>query len=594
MVVDVSKRVDSLRSYMRENGMAAFIIVSSDPHSSEYVADKWKTREWISGFDGSAGTAVVTKDKALLWTDSRYWLAADKLFADSLFELMKEGASGTPTIAEWLCSNLDAGDVVGLDGTVCTIAEVDSWKNRLSQSGISLNVSNDPFDTLWSERPTMPLAPAFVLADEYAGETAASKLQRLRSALAQEGGDGMLVTMLDEIAWLTNLRGNDVQYNPVVVSYLLVTADKATLFTREQKISEQVLGYLRSQGYDVASYDAVWDTLATYDKANILLQPSKCNAAVLDKLNKNSVPLFKNSPVASMKAVKNSVEIEGFKKAMLSEGIAMVKLLYWLDRTMAQGDVLTELDVDKKLTELRSADKNFRGLSFATIAAYAENAAIVHYEPTEESNATLLPKGMLLLDCGGQYLCGTTDVTRTIPLGEVTQEEKEDYTRVLKGHISLAMAKFPKGACGTQIDVLARQWLWQAGQNYLHGTGHGVGHFLNVHEGPHQIRMNNVPAPLQPGMTVTNEPGLYKAGRHGIRIENTMLIVSDETTEFGDFCSMIPLTVCPIDKRAIITELLGTDAKNYLNSYHAAVCELLSPYFENEQLDYLKQLCAPL
>ena len=593
MAVDVSRRVDALRAYMDANGLAAFIIVSSDPHSSEYVADKWKTREWISGFDGSAGTAVITKEHALLWTDSRYWLAAEELFAQSQFRLMKDGAAGTPSIAEWLCENLAEGDVVGVDGTVCSLAEVSAWESRLSLCGIRLDVSSDPFDELWRDRPSMPMEPAMVLPLEYAGETASSKLGRLRRELAQQGACGMLVTMLDEVAWLTNIRGNDVQYNPVVVSYLLVTADTATLFVQEQKIPEQVQDYLVGQGYKTAPYSAVWDAIAAYDKENILLQPNRCNAAIVKKLNNNCKPLFSDSPVAAMKAVKNDVEIEGFKKAMLSEGVAMVKLLHWLEKSMPHGGI-TELDVDKKLTELRSADNEFRGLSFSTIAAYASNAAIVHYEPTEATNTALEQKGMLLLDCGGQYMSATTDVTRTIPLGTLSIEEKEDYTRVLKGHISLAMAKFPKGACGTQIDVLARQWLWQAGENYLHGTGHGVGHFLNVHEGPHQIRMNNVPAPLLPGMTVTNEPGLYKAGRHGIRIENTMLIVADVTTEFGDFCSMIPLTLCPIDKRPIIPELLGTEAKNYLDDYHARVYGLLSPYFEGEQLDFLKKLCAPL
>lgn len=594
MMMNIANRIDALRVYMREQGFVAFIVVSSDAHSSEYVAERWKTREWISGFDGSAGTAVITMDKALLWTDSRYWLAAENAFKNTEYELMKDGSPDTPSIAEWLCANLAAGETVGVDGNVCSIAEVDMWRNRLATSGIALDISKDPFDYLWSDRPDIPSGVAQILPVEYSGETAVSKLKRLRAALSRDGVDGMLVTMLDEVAWLTNMRGTDVQYNPVLVSYLLVTDTNAILFVQERKITEEVRCYLNEEGFDIAPYDAVWNALANYDKKTLLLNPAKCNASVQMHLNEKCEIVFKESPICFMKAVKNSVEIAGFKKAMLSEGVAMIKLLHWLSAAVRQGGV-TELDVDRKLTEYRSIDNAFCGLSFSTIAAYAQNAAIVHYEPTNESHATLLPEGFLLLDCGGQYMCGTTDVTRTITLGKLTCEEKEDYTRVLKGHISLAMAKFPKGTCGTQLDVLARQWLWQVGENYLHGTGHGVGHFLNVHEGPHQIRMNNVPTPLQPGMTVTNEPGLYKAGRHGIRIENTMLVVECLSTEFGDFYALEPLTVCPIDKKAILPELLSIEEREYIDNYHKRVWELLSPCIKDmELLAFLEELCAPL
>ena len=589
---EVQKRLKSLREFMQQHGsMDAFIIVSSDPHSSEYVADCWKSREWISGFDGSAGTVVVTADSAALWTDSRYWLAAEKQLAGSGIELMKDGAAGTPSITRWLGENLSEGAVVGVDGTVCSIAEVKAWGDELSAYGIEIRTSRDPFEVFWEGRPGIPDGKAFVLPLEYCGEKAAAKIERLRAALAEQGAGGMLVTMLDEVAWLTNLRGSDVEYNPVVVSYMLVTATEATLFVNEEKLTDDVKGYLSENNIMVAPYADVWGALNVYSHETILVQPNRCNSAVLDALNKECIPLFKDSPIAYMKAVKNEQEIVGFKRAMLSEGIAMVKLLHWLEGAVKNGNV-TELDVDVKLTEFRSEDKAFRGLSFSTIAAYGANGAIVHYEPTPQENATLMPKGFLLLDCGGQYLNGTTDVTRTIPLGELTQEEKEDYTRVLRGHISLAMAKFPKGTCGTQLDVLARQWLWQAGENYLHGTGHGVGHFLNVHEGPHQIRMNNMPAHLVPGMTVTNEPGLYKAGRHGIRIENTMLVTDYCSGEFGAFYALEPLTIVPIDKRAIVPEILGDDARDYLNEYHAMVYEKLSPYFDGELLEFLKGACA--
>ena len=586
----ICKRIELFRSYMSENGLDAFIVVSSDPHSSEYVADCWKSREWVSGFDGSAGTVVITADKALLWTDSRYWLAADKALAGTGVGLMKDGAPETPSITEWLCANLGNGNAVGIDATVCSIVEVNAWRAPLADSGIRLELVNDPFEALWTGRPSLPLSVAQIMPEETAGESAASKIGRLREKLHSLGIAGQVVTMLDEVAWLTNLRGEDVEYNPVLVSYMLVTDESAVLYIDERKLTPEVKGYLLSQGIATAPYGDIWQALRECDK-QVLLQPNKCNAAVGLILGDKAVTA--DSPVALMKAVKNGAEIDGFRKAMLSEGIAMVKLLRWLKPAVEQGGV-TELDVDRELTRLRGEDADFRGLSFATIAAYGANAAIVHYEPTPESNAALAARGFLLLDCGGQYAGGTTDVTRTIPLGELTDEEREDYTRVLKGHISLAMAKFPKGTCGTQLDVLARQWLWQAGENYLHGTGHGVGHYLNVHEGPHQIRMNNMPTHLQPGMTVTNEPGLYKAGRHGIRIENTMVVKHYRESEFGAFYELEPLTLCPIDTTPVVPEILGADATAYLNAYNAMVCETLSPHLNDEERIYLQEITRPL
>ena len=589
----IQNRVEKLRAFMQSENLDAFIVVSSDPHSSEYVADCWKSREWISGFDGSAGTVVVTADKALLWTDSRYWLAADKSLVGTGYELMKDGAAETPSITAWLCANLPEGARVGVDGTVCSIAETKAWNSELSAAGIMLAAVTDPFAVIWDGRPQLPMGMVEILPIEYAGEGAKEKLTRLRAALASQGVAGVLLTMLDEVAWMTNLRGCDVDYNPVFVAYMLVTENNATLFVPNEKITPTVKEYLSGEGIGLAHYDEVWSALREFEGESLLLQSNRCNRAVLENLNTACCPLFENSPVAMMKAVKNDVEITGFKKAMLSEGIAMVKLLRWLKPAVEQGGV-TELDVDNKLTEFRSVDENFRGLSFATIAAYGANAAIVHYEPTPADNATLAPRGFLLLDCGGQYLGGTTDITRTIPLGDLTDEEREDYTRVLKGHISLAMAKFPKGTCGTQLDVLARQWLWSAGENYLHGTGHGVGHFLNVHEGPHQIRMNNMPAHLLPGMTVTNEPGLYKAGRHGIRIENTMLVQHYCESEFGTFYELAPLTLCPIDTTPVVPEILGADTTAYLNAYNAMVREVLSPYLDEADRHYLNEITAPL
>ena len=589
----IQDRVGKLREFMRNGNLDAFIIVSSDPHSSEYVADCWKSREWISGFDGSAGTAVVTADKALLWTDSRYWLAAEKSLAGTGFELMKDGAADTPSITAWLCANLSEGARVGVDGTVCSIAETKAWNSELSVAGIVLEATTDPFATIWDNRPELPMGEVFQLPLEHCGESSHDKLARLRKALASQSADGVMLTMLDEVAWVTNLRGSDVDYNPVFVAYMLVTATDAKLFIKSAKVDADVKVYLANEGIELAEYGDIWQALREYDGASLLMQPNRCNRAVLENLNTACYPVFGDSPVAMMKAVKNDVEIAGFKKAMLSEGIAMVKLLRWLKPAVEQG-CITELDVDRELTILRGEDADFRGLSFATIAAYGANAAIVHYEPTPADNAVLQPRGFLLLDCGGQYVGGTTDITRTIPLGELTDEEREDYTRVLRGHISLAMAKFPKGTCGTQLDILARQWLWSAGENYLHGTGHGVGHFLNVHEGPHQIRMNNMPAHLQPGMTVTNEPGLYKADRHGIRIENTMLVKHYCESEFGTFYELEPLTLCPIDTTPVVPEILGADATAYLNVYNAMVCKTLSPYLNDEERTYLEEITRPI
>lgn len=593
MKQEIRNRVDALREYMSSQGLAAFIVVSSDAHSSEYVADYWKSREWLTGFDGSAGTAVVTMNDARLWTDSRYWLAAEQMLEGTGISLMKAGDNNTPSITEWLCEAFGEGVTVGIDGTVCTISETESWAAEFAPHNITLKTSCKPFEEIWHARPSIPMDVATIMPVELSGEEVCDKINRLRCELSKKNAAGMLVTMLDEIAWLTNLRGSDVDYNPVVVSYLLVTSATATLFVSPEKLTPEVVAHLSSAGISTAPYKDVWNALANYEHGTILLSPARCNSAVQECLNDACKIICADSPIAAMKAVKNPVEIDGFKKAMLAEGVAMVKLLRWLKPAVEQGGV-TELCVDEKLTTLRSEASSFKGLSFATIAAFGANAAIVHYEPTPESNATLQPRGFLLLDCGGQYTCGTTDVTRTIPLGPLTDEEKRDYTLVLRGHISLAQARFPLGTCGTQLDILARQWLWQAGENYLHGTGHGVGHYLNVHEGPHQIRMNNMPAPLLPGVTVTNEPGLYKAGRHGIRIENTMLVNHCLSTEFGDFCSMEPLTLCPIDTTAIVPEFLGTDAIAYLNSYHATVYEALSPYLEGDDLEFLKTACAAI
>ena len=608
---EICQRVRALRTYMQEKGLQAFIFPSTDPHCGEYVPEHWMTRQWISGFDGSAGTAVVTLEDAALWTDSRYFLAAADQLADTPFCLMKDGLEETPTISQWLkdkilnsqfiihnCSSQSKNSqfsipplgetegVIGVDGWVNTIADVRSLKDELEKAGLQLNIGGDPADELWENRPSIPTNPIEIQPLEYAGETCQSKISRLREALRQAGAEGTVVSQLDEIAWLLNLRGTDVHCNPVFVAYLLLTQSEATLFTNPVKITPEVASYLRENNINTLPYSAVTEALKAYKGDTIFLDPNTSNWNLLASLPESCKVVEHSSLIAPMKAIKNEAEIRGFRNAMIRDGVAMVKFLRWLKPAVAAGNE-TEISIDKKLTALRAEQKLFRDISFDTIAAYGPHGAIVHYEATPETDVKLEPKGLLLLDSGAQYQDGTTDITRTIALGPLTESEKLDYTLVLKGHIRLALTKFPKGACGTQIDALARYAMWQYGINFLHGTGHGVGSYLNVHEGPHQIRMNYKPAPLLPGMTVTNEPGIYRAGEHGVRIENTMIVQEYKKTEFGEFLQLEPLTLCPIDTTPIIWEMMLPDEIAYLNAYHKRVYEELSPYLNEEERNSL-------
>lgn len=589
----IRQRIASLREFMKKRELSAFIIPSTDPHSGEYVPERWKSREWISGFNGSAGTMVITLDKAGLWTDSRYWLAADEMLADTGIDLFKDRIPETPSIPVWLASVLPAGAVVGVDGEVNSITAVEDWRLQLQDNGLKLNTDYDPMAQLWKDRPDIPAAQAFILPVKYAGESVEDKLSRMRAAIAAHHAQGMLVTMLDEIAWLLNLRGDDVEYNPVFVSYLLLTDEDVTLFIRPQKLTAEVRDYLAACGVKVRGYEEVYDALTAYPKSSILMQADRCNYKAYSCMGKQCRVVRAESPILYAKAIKNEVEIAGFRRVMESEGVAFVKFLYWLKQAVKE-EKETEFSIDEKLTAFRAQDPMFRGLSFATIAGYKDHAAVVHYEATRESAYTLHPSGMLLLDCGGQYWDGTTDVTRTIVLGPLSQEEKEDYTRVLKGFIDLSRAIFPKGTYGTQLDAFARMPLWEAGINYLNGTGHGVGHYLNVHEGPHQFRMNYMPAPLLPGMNITNEPGIYKGGRHGVRTENTTLVVRDRETEFGEFYRFEQLTLCPIDKEAIVPQLLGKQDIEWLNRYHERVYARLNGHLNSIYRDFLAAACAPL
>ena len=575
---NINERVGKLRDYLRKNGLAAFIFPSTDPHQGEYVPEHWQTRKWISGFDGSAGTAVVTLSDAALWTDSRYYIAAEQQLRGTPFRLMKDGLAETPSITEWLCQQLTENNVVGVDGEVFTETEIEEMQAALGKAGIMLRTDLDPAEELWTDRPPIPKNKVEIQPLEFAGESAESKIERVRQALREQKANGILISQLDDIAWLLNLRGSDVHCNPVFVSYVLLTLDEVTLFIDSEKLDDSVKNYLNKIGVRVKPYGE-FQTLS--------ISPLKGE----DKAQKAS-PL-RGGLVGSLKSIKNAAEIAGFRRAMVRDGVAMVKFLHWLKPAVEAGGQ-TELSIDRKLTALRAKQDLYRGLSFDTIAAYGPHGAIVHYEATPETDAVLEPKGLLLLDSGAQYQDGTTDITRTIALGPLTDEERLDYTLVLKGHIRLALTRFPDGISGTQIDALARYAMWQHGINYGHGTGHGVGSYLCVHEGPHQIRHTWKPAPLHAGMTVTNEPGIYRQGKHGVRIENTMLIVEDGETEFGKFLRLEPLTLCPIDLTPVLWNMMTAEEVAYINAYHEKVYEELSPLLTEEERQWLKVQCVAM
>lgn len=592
---NINQRLASLREVMKREHLAAFIFPSTDAHQSEYVADHWLGRAWISGFNGSAGTAVVTMTSAALWTDSRYFLAAEEQLHGTEFKLMKLRIPGTPSIAEWLGKELAdvASPEVGLDGWVNSYAATSSLISDLRKAGgITVRTNLDPLAEIWKDRPSIPENPVEIQPLEYAGEDATSKIQRIRKALRTYHADGMLVSALDDLAWTLNLRGTDVHCNPVFVGYLLIASDKVSLFVDEAKVSAEVRAYLEAHGVSLYNYNKVEDGLKEYSEYNILLDGNE-TSYYLWKTVKCQEIVAKTSPIPAMKAVKCEAEIAGYRRAMLRDGVAMVKFLKWLVPAVEAGGQ-TEMSIDRKLTSLRAEQELFRDISFDTIAGYQAHGAIVHYEASPETDAPLKPEGFLLLDSGAQYQDGTTDITRTIALGPVTEEMKHIYTLVLKGHIQLELAKFPDGASGTQLDALARECMWREGLNFLHGTGHGVGSYLNVHEGPHQVRMEYMPAPLCAGMTVTDEPGLYLAGKFGVRIENTLLIKDYMETEFGKFLQMESLTLCPIDTAPIDVDMLLPEELNWLNSYHAEVYAKLAPYLDEEEQIWLKNATKPI
>ncbi|MEQ3275378.1 aminopeptidase P family protein [Bacteroides thetaiotaomicron] len=586
MKQSIKERIHALRMAFRPNNIKAFIIPSTDPHLSEYVAPYWMSREWISGFTGSAGTVVILMDKAGLWTDSRYFLQAEKELEGSGITLYKEMLPETPSITEFLCQNLKPGESVSIDGKMFSVQQVEQMKEDLAPYQLQVNLFGDPLKSIWKDRPSMPDAPAFIYDVKYAGKSCGEKVAAIRTELKKKGIYALFLSSLDEIAWTLNLRGSDVHCNPVIVSYLLVTQDEVVYFISPEKITQEVNEYLQEQQVSLRKYDEAESFLNSFAGENILIDPKKTNYAIYSAINPVCKIVRGESPVTLLKAIRNEQEIAGIHHAMQRDGVALVKFLKWLEVSVLSGKE-TELSVDRKLHEFRAAQPLYMGESFDTIAGYKEHGAIVHYSATEESDVTLQPKGFLLLDSGAQYLDGTTDITRTIALGELTEEEKTDYTLILKGHIALAMAKFPAGTRGAQLDVLARMPIWSHGMNFLHGTGHGVGHFLSVHEGPQSIRMNENPIVLQPGMVTSNEPGVYKAGSHGIRTENLTLVCKDKEGMFGEYFKFETITLCPICKKGIIKEMLTAEEVKWFNDYHRTVYEKLSPSLNEEEKKWL-------
>ena len=584
-----TEKLEALRQLMKAEGISAFITPSTDPHIGEYVPERWKSRRWISGFTGSAGTAVVTIDQAALWTDSRYFIQAAEQLAGSGFELMKEKIEGTPSITEWLGHVLPQGSVVAVDAWVNTAAEVESLENELKAYGLSLRTDLDPYATLWIDRPAIPQSKAFIQGLEFAGESATSKIQRIREKI---GNNAIILTSLEEVAWTLNLRADDVLYTPFVLGYVLITPTNTLLYICKEKVTPEVEAYLQTEGVGLREYDDIIADLQVLDMP-IYVQPEKANFAIYSAIK---TPIRKESVVEQMLIFKNETEIRCFRHAMEKDGVAMVKWIKWTLENVPKGGQ-TELSLSKKLEEFRAEQPLFKGISFESIMGYAHHGAIVHYDPTPETDIPVLPEGLLLIDSGGQYLDGTTDITRTIPLGPLTWEMRRDYTLVLKGWIRLGSAVFPKGTCGTQLDTLAREAMWKYGINYLHGTGHGVGQFMSVHEAIdlHQFRMQWRPTPLLPGMTITDEPGIYIEGSHGVRHEDTMLVVEAMSgITFGPYYTFEHLTLCPILTEPILIDMLTNEERTWFNTYQQGVYDRLAPLLDEEHKAWLKEVTQPI
>lgn len=590
MKEEIAKRLTALRDAMKQAGIAAIIIPQTDPHQSEYLADHWQARRYFSGFTGSAGSLVVTADSALLWTDSRYFIQAAAQLDGTGIELMKEGLPDTPDIISYLTRNLSPGATIGIDGWLFSTDAVAAMNASLTAKGLKLRTDFDPVDALWTDRPALPQTPIFVHDIKYAGRSAADKIADI---LAKTDADAVFVSALDEIAWTLNIRSRDVQCNPVATAYLYISGDGSVLLTDPAKVTPETAAHLQANGVKVAPYSTVGDFIASLPaNTAVLAEPAKTSQAVATALGDRMVKGV--SPIAMFKACKNDAQIRGTRSAMERDGVAMVKALMEIERMMQAGEELTEMGIAALLTRLRSEGELYFDDSFDTIAGFRDHGAIVHYSATPDTDATLSPDGLLLIDSGAQYLDGTTDITRTISLGNPTELQRHDFTLVMKGHIALASMVFPAGTTGHQLDAIARQFLWKEGLSYLHGTGHGVGHFLNVHEGPQSVRLNHVPTPLTPGMITSNEPGLYREGIHGIRCENLVLTIPAMTTDFGEFLRFETLTLCPFDRSLFDLSLMSDTEIEWVNTYHATVRERLTPMLTPGQAQWLADKTAPL
>ncbi|SHE39702.1 aminopeptidase P family protein [Clostridium fallax] len=587
--MNINERISKLRDLMKEKGLDAFIIPSSDNHLSEYVGNYFKCREWISGFTGSAGTVVITDKEAHLWVDGRYHIQADKQTKGTEYIVEKWGVPGVDNFSCWISKNLKKDDIVGFNGKVISYKTFEELKEKFEAKGIKIKVQDDLIDKIWKDRPSMPCSKLFIHDVKYSGKAAKEKIQEVRERLKEEGLTDYLLASLDDIAWLLNLRGDDVPHNPVFLSYLLMSMDNCTLYIDKRKIDDTIINYLKENGVDVKDYDDIKNDLETLNKdGKITFDGAKTNVWLEESIPDGLKIKDRRNITTELKAIKNKVELENLENCQVKDGVAMVKFIYWLTSNIGKIP-MDELLVSDKLEEIRrSMDKNL-GISFDSISAYGANAAMMHYKATEENKTNLEPRSFYLIDSGGQYLDGTTDITRTIVLGDLTEEEKMDFTSVLKGNIDLSLAVFLYGTTGSNLDVLARKPIWERGLDYRCGTGHGVGFLLNVHEGPQSFSMIPNTVKLEEGMVITNEPGIYKEGRHGIRTENMLVVRKHNETEFGTFLEFEPITYCPIDLRGIKVNMLTDEEKNWLNEYHSIVYKKLSSHLDGQELDWLKE-----
>ncbi|MCK8060124.1 MULTISPECIES: aminopeptidase P family protein [unclassified Fusibacter] len=585
----INQRVSELRNQMKAHGISCYIVPSFDAHQSEYVSDYFKSREWICGFTGSAGTAVITEYKARLWTDGRYHTQAETQLSDTPFELVKQGLPGEPTIAEWLGDNLYEGAVISFDGKCYSQSAFEQLLQQTKSKAFDFKIDLDLIDSLWTERPAFPMGRVIDFKLEYAGQSRTEKIERVRETMKKNAADAFILPNLDDIAWLLNIRGEDIQYCPFVISYVIITLDEVKLYVHSEKLDDEVKNSLKADRIDLLDYDSIFMDLDGMNHKKVIYDKHQISASLVGALPETVIHIDKGDEITKFKAVKSKEEIANIRNSQIKDGIALIYFLEWLYSEVKSGSI-TELDVADQLEKFRREQPLSMGPSFNTIAGYGENAAMMHYGATKDNHAVLKEKGFLLFDSGGQYLDGTTDITRTVALGELTDEERVDYTLTLKSHIGLSKAVFLKGTCGPHLDILARKPMWDAGLDYKCGTGHGLGYVLSVHEGPHTIRCNQNDVELEKGMLITNEPGVYKPGRHGVRIENTLLVVEDRVTEFGEFFKFETISYCPIDTVPLVMDLLTEAELEWINDYHDKVNRHLSPMLEGSTLELLDKL----